>query len=355
MVQKLTREYAHHGMSLECDIYTDNDYPEDAPVFLYFHPGGLVDWGRNVIAPWLVQSCVQRKWPLISPSYRLLPQTGANGLLEDVSAAYEFAQNWDTSSPGVKRHVIAGGASGGESPQPSISTHLKASFLTPESRILRRRSHRPSLQPPPVALLSIQGINTFRHPFFNSSTLLTPEPIPDSDMEDIISGPIQIGTTPVSDPSAFHTDKILPDASKNPHYKPPSPPPTAPQDNSEPNRGMLYDYYTYRNAWLDLVGSIDPGYDWARDSAAKERAEKWPPTVIFHGNQDFDVPVGVSQFMYEKFGPAKVDLFIANDQPHLFELGSFIEDTDSGMVAVRQAVARLDVLVAKAYNGNKTS
>lgn len=42
-------------MPIECDIYSDSDYPEDAPVFLYFHPGGLVDWGRDCLAPWLVQ------------------------------------------------------------------------------------------------------------------------------------------------------------------------------------------------------------------------------------------------------------------------------------------------------------
>lgn len=55
MVHKLTEEYANHGMSLKCDIYTGSDYPKDAPVFLYFHPGGLVDGNRQLIAPWLVQ------------------------------------------------------------------------------------------------------------------------------------------------------------------------------------------------------------------------------------------------------------------------------------------------------------
>lgn len=55
MVQKITEEYANHGMSLKCDIYTDDNYPKDTPVFLYFHPGGLVDGNRDLIAPWLVQ------------------------------------------------------------------------------------------------------------------------------------------------------------------------------------------------------------------------------------------------------------------------------------------------------------
>lgn len=61
MVHKLTEEYANHGMSLKCDIYTGNDYPKDAPVFLYFHPGGLVDGNRDLIAPWLVQVRLKRE------------------------------------------------------------------------------------------------------------------------------------------------------------------------------------------------------------------------------------------------------------------------------------------------------
>lgn len=60
MVHKLTEEYANHGMSLKCDIYTANDYPKDAPVFLYFHPGGLVDGNRDLVAPWLVQVSLKR-------------------------------------------------------------------------------------------------------------------------------------------------------------------------------------------------------------------------------------------------------------------------------------------------------
>lgn len=113
MIQKETKIYAHHGMDLTCDIYTRDKTPTDAPVFLYFHPGGLVGWGRDVIPPWLVQMCLHRNWPLISPSYRLLPQTGAGGLVEDAKAAYAFARNWNTQ-PGTSRRVIVGGASGGK-------------------------------------------------------------------------------------------------------------------------------------------------------------------------------------------------------------------------------------------------
>jgi acetyl esterase/lipase len=113
MTQKSTHIYAEHGFPLECDVYTkDGTCSSDAPVFLFFHAGGLVAWGRDTIPPWLVQTCLDRGWPLISPSYRLLPQAGAAGLLADVSAAYGFAQKWETQG-GTKRRVIVGGASAG--------------------------------------------------------------------------------------------------------------------------------------------------------------------------------------------------------------------------------------------------
>ncbi|KAL6907239.1 Alpha/Beta hydrolase protein [Trichoderma evansii] len=317
MVQKITEEYANHGMPLKCDIYTDDNYSKDAPVFLYFHPGGLVDGNRDLIAPWLVQSCIQRKWTLISPTYRLLPQAGGDGLLQDASAAYEFARNWNTL-PGSQRRVIVGGASGG---------FFMAAIIAHQC------------EPKPLALLSIQGINTFHHRFFNSSRL---EDIPPSKMEKFITGPMKSGDDMRQDESAFVLDKLTPDGAKNLNYSPPK------TESADPGvyRGMLYDYYTFNNSFVDIVGSVDPGYQWAKLPDAKDRVAQWPKTVIFHGNNDPDVELNVSEDMRDCLGEDKVTLIIADGQPHLYELEKFIEDDAPGMDVVRQAVARLDEIVA---------
>lgn len=55
MLQKITKVYAHHGLPLECDIYTVADPVPDAPVTLFFHAGALTGWGRDCVPPWLVQ------------------------------------------------------------------------------------------------------------------------------------------------------------------------------------------------------------------------------------------------------------------------------------------------------------
>lgn len=54
-LRKITYQYAHHDIPLECDVYDATNYTNDAPVFLFFHAGGLV-WGdRTCVPPWLVQ------------------------------------------------------------------------------------------------------------------------------------------------------------------------------------------------------------------------------------------------------------------------------------------------------------
>lgn len=67
VLRKITQEYATHTIPLACDIYTPDDAPKDAPVFLYFHPGGLVGGSRQLIAPWLVQ--VRNPTPLFTDSH----------------------------------------------------------------------------------------------------------------------------------------------------------------------------------------------------------------------------------------------------------------------------------------------
>jgi len=130
-----TFTYATHKVPLKCDVYSSSpDYCSSSsstttPVFLFFHAGGLVGWARDCVPPWLVQVCVERKWPLISASYRFLPQAGAQGLLEDVAAAYEFAQRLGQKEGGEgdRRPVIVGGASAGTQNLVPCSPHLISS------------------------------------------------------------------------------------------------------------------------------------------------------------------------------------------------------------------------------------
>jgi acetyl esterase/lipase len=84
------------NLDLKLDIYTraswsqSNVWDEHQPVVLFFHGGGYVGYDREHLPPHIVQSCLLRGWPLISPDYRKLPQVSGKDILSDGKAAYSF-------------------------------------------------------------------------------------------------------------------------------------------------------------------------------------------------------------------------------------------------------------------------
>ncbi|KAF4422024.1 Lipase 2 [Colletotrichum fructicola] len=323
---KTKHVFGHHTIPLECDVYSAEDYPATSPVFLYFHSGGLVTGSRSCVPPWLAQVCFRNKWPLVSASYRLLPQAKASGLLEDARAAYKFARHLAASSNAVERKVIVGGGSAG-----FFMASLTAHHFTPS----------------PIALLSVTGITTSRHRFFDSSVLLTPEPIAESQMSHHLAAAVSVGTTSANNPQVFHLDKLLPDGTKNANFDVTTAPITEDDNTDEFPRGCLYDYYLYRNEFPGLVGDIDPGYEWAKAASAKDKVAAWPLTTIIQGNSNEDVDLAVSTHMVGCLGEDKAKLFLAEGQPHRYEATRFLEDDVDGMDAVRQAVSNLEADVAR--------
>jgi hypothetical protein len=194
--------------------------------------------------------------------------------------------------------------------------------------------------PKPLALLSITGIPTFHHPFFNSSTLIPPSPIKEEDIEPFLIESVAVGSTP---PNTFHLNMLLPSGSKNPHFEAPA----KTRSEQDPNRGMLYDYYVYENAYVPLVGSVDPGFDWAEDATQSSRLAEWPVTVFIQGDADDDVNIDVCASVAKRLGTKKGRLFVAEGQGHLFEGTMFLEDETPAMDAVRRAVDDLDQAVAE--------
>lgn len=193
-------------------------------------------------------------------------------------------------------------------------------------------------EPPHAALLCITGIPTFRHPFFNSATLLTPEPIQYGDMSGFISGPVEVRVTPERDRTAFNLKQLYPNGLKNAHYVAP-PRPSLPAESQRWDRGALYDYYPHENAFLTLVDKVDPGFDWTKQDPQKLRA--WPVTIFIQGDEDYDVSMDVTLEAVKSLGSENAKLYLAERQGHLFE-ATFIEDDTEGMNAVREAVAFLD-------------
>ncbi|OAA69703.1 pirin [Cordyceps fumosorosea ARSEF 2679] len=327
MLEKITKVYANHGMPIECDVYTAvPPAGPDVPVALFFHAGALTGWGRDCVPPWLVQACYKQRWPLISASYRLMPQTGTDGLAEDVAAAYDFAQNWDCGDDGrKKRRVIVVGASAG---------FFLASFLGRAA------------SPPPLALLSIAGINTFTHPFYRSSVLLTPSPTPPSAVAPALSpdSPLMVGRSVPNGhdgAASFRVSALREDGARDPAWTPPvvEDARTEGQRAVDEARGLLYRYLVHGNEWPGMTAALDGGREW--DGWETERRGRWPRTVVVHGDRDEAVPLAVSERLREVMGGERVTVLVAEGRDHLFERALFLEDEEPGMDAVRAAAAKL--------------
>lgn len=200
------------------------------------------------------------------------------------------------------------------------------------------------LQPPPLALFSISGIATFRHPFFHSSTQLTPTPIPTSDVERFFNGPLTVGSAPDYDTRTFAPEMLLPSSTaKNPEYVHTETPAERSAAEKEINiRNTLYDYFLYQNAFEGIVGDVDPGFDWALEKGEKWKA--WPVTIYIQGDADVDVDKDVCVSAAIKLGE-KARFFMAEGQPHLFEERSFLEEESPAMDVVRAAIAELKSVV----------
>lgn len=282
-----------------------------------------------------------------------MPQTGTDGLAEDVTAAYDFAQNWDCSTDKKRRVIVVGASAGANLPveqdcfiprktRPALRTNLFAPGCATGFFLASFLGRTAS--PPPLALLSIAGINSFTHPFYRSSTLVTPDVTPDAAVEPALAGPLVVGRSiPNGHDGAgdFRVDALRGDGLRDPAWTPPVVPDTrtAQERRMWDARALLYRYLIYHDRWPGMTAALDGGREWHAWTAA--RRAQWPPTVVFHGSADSAVPLQVSEQLREVMGADRVSVFVAEGQDHLFERAMFLEDNKPGMDAVRDAVAKL--------------
>lgn len=116
------------NLDLKLDIYTRESWSqikvwdERQPVVVFFHGGGYVGYDREHLPPHIVQSCLLRGWPLISPDYRKLPQVTGEDILSDAEAAYDYVVEnalrilTRGESNQAMKNIIVVGASAGQCP-----------------------------------------------------------------------------------------------------------------------------------------------------------------------------------------------------------------------------------------------
>lgn len=135
---------------------------------------------------------------------------------------------------------------------------------------------------------------------------------------------------------------VLPSGAKNLHFDPKSQVPVD-RNNQDPNRGMLYEYFVHRNAFLAYVGKVDPGFGWQADKTVNKTNEKlrdWPFTIMLEGDKDEGVDKAVCMDVSATLG-SRALLLMAQGEGHLFGRASFLEDQGPGMDEIRLAAGVL--------------
>ncbi|OQE06881.1 hypothetical protein PENVUL_c016G00409 [Penicillium vulpinum] len=118
---KRTHVYKTHLFTeLHLDIYLSSSNKESntpKPILLWFHGGYLVTGSRAAIPRWLLNHALAHDWTLVSPDYRVLPESTGFATTEDLVSAYEWvAGSLSRLHPDCTAdpsQIIIGGASTG--------------------------------------------------------------------------------------------------------------------------------------------------------------------------------------------------------------------------------------------------
>jgi acetyl esterase/lipase len=240
------------------------------PAVLWIHGGALIGGHRGQMDRPLLDKLLKAGYVVVSIDYRLAPETKLPAILEDVQDAYAWLRK---DGPRLfhadpDRVAVMGGSAGG---------YLT---LTTGYRV----------EPRPRALVSFWGYGDIAGAWYSKpDPYYSKQPaVPKEEAYKAVGGPVLTGT---------------------------------PGPN---NRGRFYLYCRQHGLWPQEVA----GYDVEKDPRAfdalcpvRNVTAKYPPTLLFHGTKDTDVPYGQSEQMAKELRRQGVehDFITIPDMGHGFD------------------------------------
>jgi acetyl esterase/lipase len=234
------------GVELLADVYgSGGETP--CPVIMYIHGGALMMGSRTHIRPTLVELCRDEGYIAVAMDYRLAPESKLPAILDDLRGAFRWVREEGPALFGADptRMAAVGNSAGGN-----------LSLLV---------GHQ--VMPRVNAIVSYYGYGDVMGPWYSQ---------PD---------PLHCSTQP-----AVSREEAL--AVIQPH-------PIA-DDLGDGGRGKFYLYCRQQGCWPREVLDADPAVDpapYIPFCPERNVTAEYPPTLLLHGNNDTDVPYGLSVSM----------------------------------------------------------
>ena len=231
------------------------------PVVVWIHGGALIMGHRAGISGRVKKAALERGCALVSIDYRLAPETKLPEIIADVEDAFGWIhkQGPTQAKLDTSHVVVSGGSAGG--------------YLT------LLVGHR--VKPRPDALVAFWGYGSLVAPWY-------------------------------SEPSPHRRHQGAKGLSRAEIDKEVSGPPISDSRKRKGNGGRFYQYCRQHGIWPKAVSGWDPKTEEAKYvpyMPVRNVTKDYPPTFLFHGTEDTDVPY------YESVGMARE--FKKHGVPHV--------------------------------------
>ncbi|RAL03331.1 alpha/beta hydrolase [Aspergillus ibericus CBS 121593] len=299
----------HQATDLYIDVYlpqlTESETPK--PIILWLHGGYLITGTRNAIPTWLLNYALAQQWPLVSPDYRVLPESTGLDTIEDVLSAYKWVvQSLNQLHPECRaepsRIIVAGASAGGWCALVS-ALHFSTSVET---------------IPPPCALFLLYPMTDPGSEKWAQSVSLPGATVDPDTARDLLEdiprriarGDISVGEEFPKAEEELRTRKRLPLL------------------YAILEKGVFLDYLTGVARFGQSV--VSGGLERLVDERAKrlfpldfgEFGSSFPPTVVVHGTADGEISCGESEKLVKRLaeGGVGVQYLPVPGADHVFDL-----------------------------------
>jgi len=236
-------------LKIKADVFQVHDRVA-RPVVVWIHGGSLMAGGRDSVPKWLKKRMFTLGYDIVSPDYRLAPETKLPEIIEDLEDFFKWIQEQGPSKLGLDPSRIAVVGDSG---------YLA---LTAGYRI----------KPRPKVIVSYWGYGDLIGFWLREPN--TERPFSQSKMEEEIF-------------KAF-----------------PQSPPVANQSDREGNGNAFYNHCRKLGLWPLMVSGWDPQAEpekYYPYMPLKNVTEDFPPTFLIHGTADPVVPHEQSELMVQEF------------------------------------------------------